>query len=575
MHRRKAIKSARLYTVILFGWIALMCPLAIATRPIAAAAFHRNPAIGVLMVITMLFISYFWLNGLKDVIYPIAYRMRLARGLYVPRPRRTDGQPPLVGLLYCTCNDFNAESLLASMQQDYPGCFTVILDDSSKPEMIAAVNEFAATYGVRVSRRPNREGFKAGNLNWFLQRNDMDYFVLLDSDEIIPPGFVSRCLDYFAANSAIGIVQANHVATRNRTTFMRTFAPGVDSHWPAYQAVKAFSGFMSLLGHGAMVDIACYNDAGGFPPLVAEDICFAIEARNAGWLTVFAPDITCEEEFPVDYAAFKKRHRKWTEGNMEFIRKYSWKILTGRMRWFEKLDIVLFTYSLPLTGIFSIYVISNAIIFPLIGFRYHYPLWMLVPTALFLVAPMINDILTYIKQPKSKLLSYLLHSVVLFGSMYFVSLHASIKSTFGRSIFHVTPKTPGRGGLWPALRQNMREIIFAIVLSGAVAAASGSVLPVVLLVIPIIFSVYLAVINTGDSLMPYRNGSHQLTSKDNNDDQALPKTAISYGEPEMVTQWNGLESLQAIAVTDVMPAIDWWDADSDLPHRRHTSKRKN
>ena len=81
MHRRRATKSARLYTVILLGWIALMCPLVVATRPIAVAAFHRAPVIGALMIITMLFISYFWLNGLKDVVYPIAYRMRLARGL--------------------------------------------------------------------------------------------------------------------------------------------------------------------------------------------------------------------------------------------------------------------------------------------------------------------------------------------------------------------------------------------------------------------------------------------------------------------------------------------------------------
>jgi cellulose synthase/poly-beta-1,6-N-acetylglucosamine synthase-like glycosyltransferase len=556
MHRRRASKSARLYTVVVLVWVALMYPLVIATRPIADSAFHRNTVIGILVIITMLFISYFWLNGLKDVMYPAAYRLRLARGLELPRPRHFERRIFPVGLLYCTCNDFNAESLLASMQQDYPGCFTVILDDSSDPGMIAAVDEFASHYGVRVSRRPNRLGFKAGNLNWFLQGNEMDYFVILDSDEIIPSHFVSRCLDYFASNPAIGIVQANHVATRNRNTFMRTFAPGVDSHWPAYQVVKATSGFMSLLGHGAMVDLSCYDAAGGFPMLVAEDICFAIEARNAGWLTVFAPDITCEEEFPVDYAAFKKRHRKWTEGNMEFIRKFSWKILTGRMRWFEKLDIVLFTYSLPLTGIFSLYVITNAIVFPLAGFRYHYPPWMLIPTTLFLIAPLLNDVLTYIKQPKAKLLSYLLHSIVLFGSMYFVSLHASIKSALGKSVFHVTPKTAGRGGLRVALRQNMREIIFAVMLSAVVAWAAGSVLPVVLLVIPIAFSVYLAVMNTGDSVSSHRDGSHDLMRGGVVDDRVLPRTAMIFEEPDPATQWAGIESLLALAVTEVPPAID-------------------
>jgi len=494
-------KSARLCIVILLGWAGLMCPLAVVARPVAAAAWHRNAAIGVFMVVAMMFISFFWLVGVKDVAFAIAYRVRRARGFPLPGTRGAGWQPS-VGLLYCTCNDFSAASLLESMRQDYSRCCAVILDDSTKHEMIAAVDEFSRCYGVPVSRRPDRAAFKAGNLNWYLRRADLDYFVLLDSDEVIPPDFVSRCLDYFAAYPAVGVVQANHVAARSRTVFMRTFAPGVDAQWPATQVVKAFSGFVYFYGHGAMVDMACYNAVGGFPPVVAEDLCFAVEARNAGWLTVFAPDITCEEEFPIDYAAFKKRHRKQTEGSMEVIRKYSPKILAGRMPWYEKLDIVLSTYSLPLAGVFgAFYVVTNAIILPLAGFRYHYPLWMLLPTLP--VASLIHDLLAYLRRPKATLLSYLLHSVMLLFSMYFVSLQGSIKSAVGRSIFHVTPKsTSGRGGLWPSLQQNMGEIICANVLASTAAAISGSLLTVLLLVLPVVSSVYLTVLNG-------RPGSHR------------------------------------------------------------------
>lgn len=494
-------KSARLYIVILLGWAGLMCPLAVVARPVAATAWHRNAAIGVLMVVAMMFISFFWLAGVKDVAFAVAYRVRLAGGFPLPGTRGAGWQPS-VGLLYCTCNDFSAASLLESMRQDYSRCCAIILDDSAKPEMIAAVDEFSRCYGVPVSRRPDRAGFKAGNLNWYLRRADLDYFVLLDADEVITPDFVSRCLDYFAAYPAVGVVQANHVATRSRTAFMRTFAPGVDAQWPATQVVKAFSGFVYFYGHGAMVDMACYNAVGGFPPVVAEDLCFAVEARNSGWLTVFAPDITCEEEFPIDYAAFKKRHRKQTEGSMEVIRKYSPKIVAGRMPWYEKLDIVLSTYSLPLAGVFgAFYVVANAIILPLVGFRYHYPLWMLLPTLP--VASLIHDLLAYLKRPTPTLLSYLLHSVMLLFSMYFVSLQGSIKSAVGRSIFHVTPKsTSGRDGLWPSLQQNMGESICANVLAGTVAATSGSLLTVLLLVLPVVCSVYLTVMNS-------RPGSHR------------------------------------------------------------------
>jgi cellulose synthase/poly-beta-1,6-N-acetylglucosamine synthase-like glycosyltransferase len=415
-----------------------------------------------------------------------------------------------------TCNDFSAEALLASAQ-DYPRCRLVILDDSWKPEYLARVDAFARQHGVPVVRRPDRVAFKAGNLNNYLRTaagQQLDYFVIIDADEILPPEFTRRCLDYFRADPGVGGVQANHVATRNRTTFMRTFAPGVDAHWPAYQAVKARFGFMSLLGHGAMISREAYNAAGGFPPVVAEDICFAIDAREAGYRIAFAPDITCEEEFPPDYAAFKKRHRKWTEGNMEFIRAYSRRILLGRrLTWYEKLDIVLFTYSLPLTSVFSVYVLLNAVIFPMTGFRYHFPLWMLAPTVTFLLAPMMNDALTFARRPKGALLSYLGQSVLLFGSVYFASLFASVRTTFGRSVFHVTPKTSRATSLVTALRQNLPELAAGTVLGALVAVASGSVLPVILILIPVIFTVYLSVMNSGDSDDP-ADGRHILQEEE-------------------------------------------------------------
>ena len=122
----------------------------------------RNAAIGVLMVVAMMFIpSSGWpaSKTRRSLFLPV----RLARGFPLPGTRDAGGRP-LVGLLYCTYNDFSATSLLKSMQQDYPRSRTVILDDSTKPEIIAAADEFSRRYEVPISRRPDREGFKAGNL---------------------------------------------------------------------------------------------------------------------------------------------------------------------------------------------------------------------------------------------------------------------------------------------------------------------------------------------------------------------------------------------------------------------------
>jgi cellulose synthase/poly-beta-1,6-N-acetylglucosamine synthase-like glycosyltransferase len=294
----------------------------------------------------------------------------------------------------------------------------------------------------------------------------------------------------------VGIVQANHIATRNVNPFMTLFAPGVDSHWVAYQTVKDRHGFLSLLGHGAMVSRECYCAAGGFPMVVAEDLCMSIAACDAGFVTAFAPDVICEEENPPDYLAFKKRHSKWTQGNMEFIKRFSGTILRSRMGWYEKLDIVLFTYSLPLTALFSAYVVMHVVLFPVLGHSLDYPLWMLVPTVAFLIAPMLNDIVFYAtKMPWTDLRRYLVHTMLLFGSMFFISLRSSIKSAFGKSIFLVTPKIGARVTFADAVRANLSDVTFGLALAALATVLTGSVLPVILLAVPAVASTYLSVLH--------------------------------------------------------------------------------
>ncbi|MEU7902360.1 glycosyltransferase family 2 protein [Actinoplanes sp. NPDC049118] len=485
-------KSPRLYLVILALWSVLLALLLEAAFTQIGAAARAGWPIVTLVVASTVFIAYFWLNGMKDVVYTLYYHLISSRR--APEvPRRAATAEPRVVLVYCTCNDFSADSLLRSMRQEYGDYDVVILDDSSDPRYLAQVDAFGVEHGVRVVRRPDRAGFKAGNLNNYLGTAEFDYFVILDSDEIIPPTYISRCLDYFARYPDAGIVQANHVATRNRNAFMRMFSIGVDSHWIAYQTVKDRHGFLSLLGHGAMVSRGCYDAAGGFPHVVAEDLCFSIAARDAGYYTVFAPDVVCEEEYPVDYLAFKKRHSKWTQGNMEFIKRYTRVIMRSRMTWFEKLDIVLFTYNLPLTAVFSVYVAIHVVVLPMLGYRIEYPLWMLAPTAVFLLAPMLNDVIFhYRSMSRRRLAWYLLHTILLYGSMLLISFRASVSSAFGKSVFVVTPKEDRRITLREALVANRAEIIFGVLLTAVSISLTGSALPVLLIALPAVLCFYLA-----------------------------------------------------------------------------------
>jgi hypothetical protein len=135
--------------------------------------------------------------------------------------------------------------------------------------------------------------------------------------------------------------------------------------------------------------------------VVAEDLCFSIAARDAGYFTVFAPDVVCEEEFPVDYTGLQEAPLEVDSGQHGVHQALHPVILRSRMTWFEKLDIVLFTYSLPLTAVFSVYVAIHVIVLPHSATASTTRCGCCSPTALFLVAPMLNDVIFHFRGCRS------------------------------------------------------------------------------------------------------------------------------------------------------------------------------
>ena len=503
MKNNKVIKkSPALYIFMLMLWTTIIIFLWIEFIPnIINVPFitqeNSKPVIiiaKILLTLNSIFISYFWLNGVKDFIYVIWYylfRKKLEKQYLEVIKTDISNVDDKVVMIYCTCNDFDGSSLLKSMQQNYKNFDTVILDDSSSEDYKNQIDQFSAEHNIKVVRRDNRIGFKAGNINNYLmsedcKNNNYKFIVVLDSDEIIPNNYIEESLKYFYTYNNIGIVQANHISTRNRNLFMNLFHIGVNSHWPTYQTMKHYYGFSTMLGHGAMISRECYDSAGGFPNLVAEDLCLSIEARNHGFIVAFAPNIICEEEYPIDYTAFKKRHSKWTQGNLEFIKKYTTKIAKSKMKWFEKMDIVLFSYNLPLTAIFAFYIFLNLIFIPLLNINLGqvYKLWMTIPTIIFFFSPMLNDFITWIfKLNPLKSIAYFFLVIILYGSMLTTSLISATLGMFGKKAkFIVTPKTSEKITPWFAFKYQSKEFIFSTILLLISIFFCQSILPVILII---------------------------------------------------------------------------------------------
>lgn len=276
---------------------------------------------------------------------------------------------PAISVLYTTCNDFVERSAQSCVELDYPDFHVYILDDSADPAARARVDAFAARHLGRVTvvRRPDARGFKAGNLNYALKNVATEpFFAVVDADEVLPRDFLTTLIPRLVADETCGFVQANHRSRPGaESPLARDMGIGIDIHWKWYQPLRNRFGFVMFLGHGALLRRGCWEEVGGFPEIVSEDLAYAIAIRERGYHGVFAEDVVCWEEFPETVQAFRVRHVKWTRGTCEFLHHWMGRLISSpRITSVEKLDILFPTLNLPLTFFFFLFMINAALFLP-------------------------------------------------------------------------------------------------------------------------------------------------------------------------------------------------------------------
>ena len=418
----------------------------------------------------ILFIDFAWLYGMYNmgvILFALIHRF------FFQKPEVAISLAPAtnfpeVAILYTTCNDFIESSVVSCVNQDYPNYHVYILDDSNDENCKAQVDAFAARYPglVQVVRRPDRKAFKAGNLNHGLTHFAHEkYFAIADADEILPRDFLRKLVPVIESDEKCGFVQANHrVNPNNQSPLSKSLGVGIDIHWKYYQPLRNDFGFVMFLGHGALLRRRCWEEIGGFPDIVSEDLGFAIEARELGYRGRFVSSVVCFEDFPDTVRSFRVRHMKWTRGTSEFLaKKFNWLIKAKKITWTEKLDILFPTLNLPLTLVYFIFMIIANLLLPLFfgvkqdltlelagmsvvlpiytlgeGFASIYTIDFFIITMLTFFAPVLCFIIGLIHRP-FKMIKFISHSTAMYaalGPLSSIGVIAYLIS--GKAIFLVT-----------------------------------------------------------------------------------------------------------------------------------------
>lgn len=325
-------------------------------------------------------IALTWLYGLFHII-GVSFSF-CCRKVSLP-PQGAGEKQESVAILYTSRNDFNPEAATSCVNQDYPNATVYLLDDSTNEDEIRLIDRFHSLHPNRtvIVRRKVKKGYKAGNLNNALRMvaGDCKYFVVVDSDEILPENFVSRAISHFSLDSRIGFVQANHhYSNKMRSVFMKDMSEEVDLHWERFLSPRNRFGFVMFYGHGAIIRRDVWEKVGGFPEVVSEDIAFSTIIRTKGYFGLFLKNLIAYEEFPHSFTKFLTRELKVVKGTLEFMKKYLRSfILSPAVTITEKIDLLLSLSVLYLAAPFLLFILAANIAVPISMALKAYPVWML------------------------------------------------------------------------------------------------------------------------------------------------------------------------------------------------------
>ena len=230
---------------------------------------------------------------------------------------------PFVSVLLPIYNENElARRLIYSVTgMDYPvdRLEIIVLDDSSDSTTVL-LQSIVKTYeargvSIRLLRRENRIGYKAGNLIYGMRHARGEFLAIFDADCVPPRDFLLETIPRFK-DPNIGFLQTG-ISYMNRDASFLTMFQALEAGHQQFVTVGLNSGgFMaSLTGSSCVWRKACIEDIGGISAeTITEDVDLGYRAQFKSWKYVYLRDVVSATELPTTMSAFRVQRERWARG---------------------------------------------------------------------------------------------------------------------------------------------------------------------------------------------------------------------------------------------------------------------
>ncbi len=344
-------------------------------------------------------------------------------------------------LLDAICRfDYPSEKLQILVLDDSTDDTTVIIDQK--------VNEWSEKVNLEVLRRPDREGYKAGALQYGLGRSTGEFIAVFDADFLPEPDFLTKTLPHFT--SQVGMVQTrwSHL-NQDFSLLTKLQAFGLNAHFTVEQEGRASSGkFMNFNGTAGVWRKECIENSGGWQAdTLTEDLDLSYRAQLKGWGFKYLEDVCTPAELPVLVPAIKSQQYRWNKGAAETARKHFLSVLLSKISVSRKIYAI---FHLLNSSVFIFLLIAAILSVPLLFIKgYRAEFTSLLEIASILIVGFLGIVLFYWTSAKAthplKTLGYFLVNLPVFLSFTLgLTLHNAVAVSEGylgiKTPFIRTPK---------------------------------------------------------------------------------------------------------------------------------------
>jgi len=264
------------------------------------------------------FMSYFWIIGGLLHYFLFEHGRRL-------HDTMLSREPKVAIIVPCYNEEANVAEVIAHLHtMRYPNYVVIAVNDGSRDETGARLNQLAATYpGMLVVHQHRNEG-KAIGLITAAQLTDAEFLLCIDGDALPDPDAITYMLPHFLRLDKVGAVTGNP-RIRNRSTMLGRMQVGefssiiglIKRTQQLYGRLMTVSGVMAMFRRRAIEDVGYWS-----PDMLTEDIDISWKLQIGGWLIRYEPRALAWILMPETFKGLFKQRLRWAKGGIQTALKY-------------------------------------------------------------------------------------------------------------------------------------------------------------------------------------------------------------------------------------------------------------